>query len=178
MMLLSHSATEEHAKTGSIGFQGRLCLYGDANSLRGRTTPVGDAATVVPPPGAPPHVAAIADTERNTLISSPAAVRSQTYTIAVRSVTIRARISVGKSAGEGVAEALVNARLHSQLACVFAYCPISLIRACAARGTGTAPSRICLRSTLAPYMAQSPVSSACTTAPSKLIPANAPLLRE
>ncbi len=48
----------------------------------------------------------------------------------------------------------------------------------AGSGTAILPFRISWRATSDPYMASSPLWSACTTAPSKLTPAKAPLLRE
>ena len=54
--------------------------------------------------------------------------------------------------------------------------PSSRLRA--GLGTATLPLRISWRFTSWPYMAWSPLLSACTTAPSKLSPAKAPLLRE
>ncbi len=59
-----------------------------------------------------------------------------------------------------------------------AYLASSFSRLCAGLGTATLPFRISWRVTLEPYMALSPLWSACTTAPSRLTPAKAPLLRE
>src|SRR5579864_322070 len=57
-----------------------------------------------------------------------------------------------------------------------AYLASSSSKLRAASGTATLPFKISRRVTLEPYMALSPLLSACTTAPSKLIPAKAPLL--
>ena len=66
---------------------------------------------------------------------------------------------------------------YSALACR-AYPPISSRSGCADAGTATLPSRISRRLTSSPYMALTPLLSACTTAPSRLTPAKMPFVRE
>ena len=59
---------------------------------------------------------------------------------------------------------------------------VALLTACtktmASAGMATFPSRISSLLTVGPYKAWLPVSSGCTTAPLRLIPAKAPRLRE
>src|SRR5271154_3219301 len=66
---------------------------------------------------------------------------------------------------------------YSALA-TWTYPPSSSTSARADSGTATLPSRISWRFTSSPYMALSPLLSACITAPSRLTPAKMPLDRE